>query len=297
MRPRTTAAHPSPGLGTLAAFSCLLSACLLDWNRLSMPSDAGADQGVADVGPDARDASVDALADAGDASLEASPPDAAEEPGEAGAEAGAEAGFDARPEASLDAGPEPAAEASVEPGPEAGPEAAVDVAGCNAHLVLNEFSPAGPLGADDEFVELYNTGTCTMSLEGWTLRYSSAGGSTPATRWTGTVGNLIAPGGYFLLASPTLATYAATRNGTFMTGLAATGGALGLYAPSATAPHDSVAYGSAASTHPLAEGAMPAPAPPSALMGSLARTPNGADSNVNASDFTARTMNSAGAAN
>lgn len=185
------------------------------------------------------------------------------------------------PDAGMDGAVEGGADAAIS---EAGTDAAMDTGGCVPRLVINEVAPRGPMGATDEFVELYNAGTCTVSLEGWQLRYSSASGSTPSVSWTGAATDSLPAGGYFLLTSMTTS-YSALSNGRLTAGMAESGG-VGLFSPAGTRI-DGVAYGSAVTTHPFIEGTMPAPGT-SSMTPSIARIPNGNDTNTNATDFQAR---------
>ena len=70
-------------------------------------------------------------------------------------------------------------------------------------------------------------------------------------------------------------------------GLAAAGGGVGVF--DGPTLKDAVAYGSASSTHPFIEGTIPANQ-------SAARSPNGKDTNNNATDFKIA-VRTAGAAN
>jgi cysteine-rich repeat protein len=69
------------------------------------------------------------------------------------------------------------------------------------HVVISEFSPRGPGGGFDEFVELYNPTTQAIDLSGWKLQTRSATG----TSWTDRVvfpGNTsLAPRRYLLAAN------------------------------------------------------------------------------------------------
>lgn len=81
-------------------------------------------------------------------------------------------------------------------------------------LLLSEIRLAGPGGADDEFVEIYNPGSEWVDLRGWSLKRRSATGVTEANLLSDLGSQVdpfsgersageslgIAPGGYFLLA-------------------------------------------------------------------------------------------------
>ncbi|MER7755317.1 lamin tail domain-containing protein [Kitasatospora sp. NPDC097643] len=65
-------------------------------------------------------------------------------------------------------------------------------------VISQVFGGGGNSGAPytNDFVELYNRGTTAVSVTGWTVQYSSAGGST----WSRTtLSGTIAPGHYFLV--------------------------------------------------------------------------------------------------
>lgn len=181
--------------------------------------------------------------------------------------------------------------------PEAGPDAdAGDGSSCKLALTINEVQADGPLGPSDEFVELRNGAPCGGSLGGWTLRYSSASGSSPSLLWTGQAGDTIGPkgsSGYVLLGGFIFQ----TPDGGVVTGristdingsLSKNGGGVGLFDPSLNLV-DGVAYETLSTqSHPFIEPSNAgsgggAPNPPSGK--SIARTPDGRDTNTNATDF------------
>lgn len=209
--------------------------------------------------------------------------------------------MDVQPDIAPDVQPDVPRDTGIDVQPDIPPDVPMDIPpACTPRIVINEFTVAGSMGADDEFVELFNAGTCTVNLEGWTLKYSSAGGSAPSTRWTGALGASIAAGAYFVLAGATGTSYGAIRSASFNTGLAVGGGAIGIFPSGTTTLHDGVAYGMLTATNPLMEGAMPAPVPSSsttAMTTSIARNPNGADTNTNSTDFRLTTTVTAGAPN
>ncbi len=70
-----------------------------------------------------------------------------------------------------------------------------------AGVVINEvcYDPPGA-DAGAEFVELMNTGAAVVDLAGWSLEFANgAVGPVWAVRWTGSAGQTIAPGGLFLI--------------------------------------------------------------------------------------------------
>jgi hypothetical protein len=222
---------------------------------------------------------------------------------DAGMEAGVDAAVDAAVDARTDSG------MTVDSGASA--DAASDASmgdACVPRIVINEVQSRGAT-ASDEFVELYNAGSCAVNLNGWTLRYASAGTSsgTGSSFFTGTAAHTINPGQYAVFRSSMMVAAppaSAVDLGTGTLGLADSGG-VALYNNASTAVRiDSVAWqamgGTAVNaTHPFKEGANPAPAPV-VVVGTpslTARVPNGADTDQNGTDFVARTMPTIGLAN
>ena len=143
----------------------------------------------------------------------------------------------------------------------------------------------GPNGGNDEFIELFNPCTSPVDLSNWALIYRSAMGVSDVTVAQLANGQRIAANGYLLIAGPAyVGSGAAAPDQVYNAGrLAAAGGGLELrdVVPAAV---DSVGWGSA--TNAFVEGAV-APAPPAGQ--SIARTPNGSDSNHNDTDFAVAT--------
>ena len=69
------------------------------------------------------------------------------------------------------------------------------------HIVISEFRTLGPLGADDEFVELYNPTGAAVNIGGWLIKKSSGCGTSIQTLMTITSGTILQPGQHYLLAS------------------------------------------------------------------------------------------------
>ncbi len=144
-------------------------------------------------------------------------------------------------------------------------------------LVVNEIAPYG-VSASDEYVELYNPGTCGIELEGYRLLFAPKAGGSGAEVWIGSASEGIAPGGTFLVAGNAYA-------GDFDSRLAATipssGGGLALLDPSGERL-DGVAWREATASHPFAEDA---PAPVIPRYESIGRASAGRDTGDNAADF------------
>ena len=176
--------------------------------------------------------------------------------------------------------------------------AVVDSPVCTLQMTINEVQADGVQGPSDEFVELRNGASCGGSLSGWSLRYSSAGGSAPSQIWTGQAGDTIGPAGpdgYVILGGYAFQTpdggNLIGRISTDLNGsLSKSGGGVGLFGPGSSPPFiDGVAYETLTTqTHPFirpadAGSAGGAPNPPSGK--SIARTPDGKNTGTNATDF------------
>ena len=68
------------------------------------------------------------------------------------------------------------------------------------HLVISEVQTRGLVGANDEFIELYNPTDSSVSIDGWSVQYKSASGTTFLRHDLPAVS--IPAGGYFLLTRP-----------------------------------------------------------------------------------------------
>jgi hypothetical protein len=147
---------------------------------------------------------------------------------------------------------------------------------CN-DLIINEVQTGAVGNPDQEFVELYNTCSTGVSVGGWKLWFQDA---------TGAVQTLLAdiptttiPGhGFFLLTSVQAGDLLGTPDATFGAFLVAAGGTLGLNRPDGSRA-DGVGWG----TGLPGEGVTPAVAP--GVGRSIARIPNGTDTNRNVFDF------------
>jgi hypothetical protein len=169
-------------------------------------------------------------------------------------------------------------------------------AGSAGIAVSQVFGGGGNAGAPyaNDYVELFNRGTATVDLGGWTLQYASAAG----TSWQATpLAGTIAPGARYLVQLGSGGAAGAplpTPDATGTTNLAATGGKVALVRDSAAltcggAPgscsavatvEDLVGYGAASDY----EGSGPAPA--GAADAAALRAGNGCtDADDNAADF------------
>jgi hypothetical protein len=148
---------------------------------------------------------------------------------------------------------------------------------------VNEVSTGTTGAAADEFVELYNSGATAVDVGGWKVVYRSAAGTSDTTLATIPTGTSIAAGGFYLLGGGGYAG-AATADQSFAAGLASTGGAVGVR-DGTGALVDGAGWGTA--TNALVEGSA-APAPPATASpgSSIARLPDGHDTDSNAADFT-----------
>lgn len=190
--------------------------------------------------------------------------------------------------------------AHVAQGPGADTDAATfdaaDAAGntlnlCDVHkLKINELSTGGTNGSTDEFIELYNPCSATVSLLGATLVYraSTSGGDNFTFA---TFPSMSVPShGYFVVANGNFTGTADMKPFQGGGGMAVAGGGIALR-DAQDAVVDSIGWGTAVNA--FVEGTV-APAPSTTQ--TLARTPNGTDTNNNLADFALATP-TPGAAN
>jgi uncharacterized protein (TIGR03437 family) len=92
-------------------------------------------------------------------------------------------------------------------------------------LLISEFRTRGPSGASDEFVEIYNPTTSTLTIGGLKIRASNASG-TISDRVTITPGTTLGPGCYYLLANSSSGGFSGLvpPNQTYGTGVTDDGG-------------------------------------------------------------------------
>ncbi len=195
------------------------------------------------------------------------------------------------------------------PWPAAAPDAGVadmakgasDMAGQKADLapagdmalgctpVINEVQTRG-ISAYDEFVEIFNPCNAAIDLNGWKVAYrstndNSGGADTTLYKLTQT----IPAGGYLVFAGKD---FPGKSDGALSSGIADIGG-VGLRDPNGLRI-DSVAFGALAVPNTFTEKS-PAPAPMASQ--SIARTPNGTDTNDNSKDFVVAAKPTPGQAN
>jgi len=166
-----------------------------------------------------------------------------------------------------------------------------------AKVVINQvYGGGGNSGSiySNDFIELFNDDDTTVNLNGWSVQYAAATGSSwQVTSLTGT----IPPHGYFLVAESAGATPSTPLPTPDVTGgifMSATSGKVLLSNstaaqtganPSGATVMDLVGYG------PTATGFEGAPAPVLTNSTSDLRTPDGHDTNNNSTDFAAGTPN------
>ncbi|HVY38914.1 MAG TPA: lamin tail domain-containing protein, partial [Polyangia bacterium] len=167
--------------------------------------------------------------------------------------------------------------AGASAGGRTGKDAGADTSNRVCGVKINEVQTSGST-ALDEFVELYNT--CPdepLNLAGYSLVYRAASGTTEFVRVSFTGGGFAPGKPYFVCAN---SGYAGPADARYTDGLADAGGGLALRGPDGDIV-DSVGWGTA--TNAFVEGE-PAPAPQAGQ--SIARVPDGHDTNDNSADFT-----------
>ena len=152
--------------------------------------------------------------------------------------------------------------------------AMVGSGGC--HPVINEVSTGSVTSSKDEYLELYNPCTATFDLTFDALVFRTAVlGSVDQPLVT--LSGSLAPGQYLLFAN---SGYTGTKNGSFTYDLPPLGGGIALRTASVVI--DSLGYGAGINTYVEGVGAVA-----SLLGASVARTPNGKDTDNNVVDFAA----------
>ncbi len=175
-------------------------------------------------------------------------------------------------------------------------DAGNDTGPCTLDLLINEVSADGFQGSADEFVEIRNGASCGGSLLNWGLRYSSASGSSPSQLWTGQAGDVIGAKGHIILGgfefqTPDSGILIGRISSDTSGSLSKNGGGVGLFSPGGTLI-DGVAYGAITTpSHPFIrpptalDGGASTPAPNPGTGKSIARIPDGLNTNINATDF------------
>jgi predicted extracellular nuclease len=157
-------------------------------------------------------------------------------------------------------------------------------------IVISEFRTRGPLGGNDEFVELHNVSNAPIDISGWKIRASNAAG-TVGTRVTINPGTILGPGCFFLATNNTATTgYSGSvaGNQSYLTGFTDDGGV------AVTLPNDTVVDAVGMSgTSAFKEGTTLSPTTSNADRG-IERRPGGIagnniDTDNNANDFLAIT--------
>lgn len=175
----------------------------------------------------------------------------------------------------------------------AGTAGAGGTGGAGCHPVINELMAGTNQSASDEFIEIFNPCSAAIDLTGWKIIYRAAAGTSDVTLYTWASGSVAANKYVLLVGSAYSGTPAA--DGDLANGLAKAGGGVALRDSSSTNV-DSVGYGTA--TNAFIEGTV-APVPPAADTpgNSIARTPNGKDTDDNSADFLVATAPTPKAAN
>jgi hypothetical protein len=149
---------------------------------------------------------------------------------------------------------------------------------------INEFSVGTTGSLSDEFVELVNPGSSAADVSGFRLVYRSGAGTSDVSLATIPNGTTIPAAGFYLFGGGSYAGSPAADQ-SFTQGLASTAGGLALR-DATGAIVDSVGYGTA--TNAFVEvAAAPAPAITASPGSSSGRSPDGHDTNDNATDFVA----------
>jgi hypothetical protein len=145
-------------------------------------------------------------------------------------------------------------------------------------IKINEVQTGGASGAGDEFIELYNTcPSHQVPLANYRLAYRSAAGTmVPLFSF---VSETIAPNQPYFLCVSTTYTGSAGKDAVYTNNLAAAGGGVALLAPDGNVV-DAVGWGTAVNAY-----VETAPAPAPAAGQSIARVPDGQDTDDNLTDF------------
>src|SRR5687768_12737952 len=76
-------------------------------------------------------------------------------------------------------------------------------AAASPHIVISQFQTAGggSNSANDEFIELHNSGPNAVDLDGYSLVYRSTAGTNDVLFFNWTSTTVVPAGGYYLIAS------------------------------------------------------------------------------------------------
>jgi hypothetical protein len=164
---------------------------------------------------------------------------------------------------------------------------------CAGVVTINEIQTYGAT-ATDEFIELYNSQPCALSLNKFALNYSSAGGSSPSAQWVGGAGDSIPANGFFLLGGAGFTPPVGGKTDGSITGGIADSGRVAILDGSGKVL-DSVGYGTITNGNsPYVEkNAAPGPSHNK----SIGRKPDGTDTDDNSTDFSALSSPTPGKAN
>lgn len=153
----------------------------------------------------------------------------------------------------------------------------VDAGPCK--LVVNEVQTGDGTTGTADFVELYNACSSSAAIGNYKLVYRSASGTTDIVVFTFAAGESIPARGYRVIGG---AGFAGAVDGALVSGLA-TGGASVALKNDSDSVLDSLAYGTGTGDYVEGSAAV-APGDKTPAV-SISRSPDGADTNDNASDF------------
>jgi predicted extracellular nuclease len=151
-----------------------------------------------------------------------------------------------------------------------------------ASVVISEFRTRGPLGGNDEFVELFNATSADVDISGWKIRGSNSSG-TIGDRATIPAGTTLKAGCYYLVVNTAASGYSGTIAGnlTYATGITDDGGLALTLGNNSVVDQAGMSSGSA-----FGEGNRLAPFGGTNSDRAYARTPSaGSDTGDNAADF------------
>ncbi len=103
---------------------------------------------------------------------------------------------------------------------------ATSVAAVSNSIVISEFRTRGPLGGNDEFIELHNVSNAPIDISGWRIRGSNNSGSAVSNRLTISAGTTLGPGCFFLATNTAANGYSGSvpGNQSYTVGIADDGG-------------------------------------------------------------------------